>query len=418
MPRRTPISTFGEPVEPEGGTKRFLVRSLLALATVLVVSVGCGGGESQSSNEPSEAEDTASQTELAESETPAPEDTRAPQPGGSAEAGPVEVETTVVAAGLEAPWDLVFTPDGEALVSERDSSRLLSIDSSGNVEELQRLPENGTGEGGLLGIALSPNYESDGYIYAYYTTDTDNRVTRFRLGEDPEPILTGIPVLTYHNGGRIAFGPDGNLYVGTGDAGDTSNSQDLNSLGGKILRVTPDGDVPADNPFSNSPIYSYGHRNVQGLAWDEGGQLYATEFGQNRYDEVNRIQPGGNYGWPAVEGEGGFFASGEYIDPIATWATSEASPSGAAILKNGAIPQWEGSFFMAALRGQRLYRLALDPSGTVTEQEELLSGQAGRLRHVVQAPDGSLWVLTSNRDGRGTPIATDDRILRLAPANS
>jgi len=418
VPRRTPISTFGEPVEPEGGTKRFLVRSLLALATVLVVSVGCGGGESQSSNEPSEAEDTASQTELAESETPAPEDTRAPQPGGSAEAGPVEVETTVVAAGLEAPWDLVFTPDGEALVSERDSSRLVSIDSSGNVEELQRLPENGTGEGGLLGIALSPNYESDGYIYAYYTTDTDNRVTRFRLGEDPEPILTGIPVLTYHNGGRIAFGPDGNLYVGTGDAGDTSNSQDLNSLGGKILRVTPDGDVPADNPFSNSPIYSYGHRNVQGLAWDEGGQLYATEFGQNRYDEVNRIQPGGNYGWPAVEGEGGFFASGEYIDPIATWATSEASPSGAAILKNGAIPQWEGSFFMAALRGQRLYRLALDPSGTVTEQEELLSGQAGRLRHVVQAPDGSLWVLTSNRDGRGTPIATDDRILRLAPANS
>ena len=418
MPRRTLISTFGEPVEPEGGTKRFLVRSLVALAAVLVVSVGCGGGESQSSNEPSEAEDTASQTELAESETPAPEDTQAPQPGGSAEAGPVEVETTVVAAGLEAPWDLVFTPDGEALVSERDSSRLLSIDSSGNVEELQRLPENGTGEGGLLGIALSPNYESDGYIYAYYTTDTDNRVTRFRLGEDPEPILTGIPVLTYHNGGRIAFGPDGNLYVGTGDAGDTSNSQDLNSLGGKILRVTPDGDVPADNPFSNSPIYSYGHRNVQGLAWDEGGQLYATEFGQNRYDEVNRIQPGGNYGWPAVEGEGGFFASGEYIDPIATWATSEASPSGAAILKNGAIPQWEGSFFMAALRGQRLYRLALDPSGTVTEQEELLSGQAGRLRHVVQAPDGSLWVLTSNRDGRGTPIATDDRILRLAPANS
>ena len=418
MPRRTLISTFGEPVEPEGGTKHFLVRSLVALAAVLVVSVGCGGGESQSSNEPSEAEDTASQTELAESETPAPEDTQAPQPGGSAEAGPVEVETTVVAAGLEAPWDLVFTPDGEALVSERDSSRLLSIDSSGNVEELQRLPENGTGEGGLLGIALSPNYESDGYIYAYYTTDTDNRVTRFRLGEDPEPILTGIPVLTYHNGGRIAFGPDGNLYVGTGDAGDTSNSQDLNSLGGKILRVTPDGDVPADNPFSNSPIYSYGHRNVQGLAWDEGGQLYATEFGQNRYDEVNRIQPGGNYGWPAVEGEGGFFASGEYIDPIATWATSEASPSGAAILKNGAIPQWEGSFFMAALRGQRLYRLALDPSGTVTEQEELLSGQAGRLRHVVQAPDGSLWVLTSNRDGRGTPIDTDDRILRLAPANS
>jgi glucose/arabinose dehydrogenase len=392
--------------------KRFLV----ALAAVLVLLTGCGGGESQSSND--SEEDTASQTELAESETPAPEDTQAPQPRGSAEAGPVEVETTVLATGLEAPWDLVFTPNGEALVSERDSSRLLSVDSSGNVEELQRLPENGTGEGGLLGIALSPNYESDGYIYAYYTTDTDNRVARFRLGEEPEPIMTGIPVLTYHNGGRIDFGPDGNLYVGTGDAGDTSTSQDLSSLGGKILRVTPDGDVPADNPFPNSPVYSYGHRNVQGLAWNENGQLYATEFGQNRYDEVNRILPGGNYGWPEVEGEGGFFASGEYIDPIATWATSEASPSGAEILKNGAIPQWEGNFFMATLRGQRLYRLALDPSGAVTEQEALLSGQAGRLRHVVQAPDGSLWVLTSNRDGRGTPVADDDRILRLAPANS
>ena len=405
MPRRALISAS------------FRLLAGFVFTAVLVLLAGCGGGESQSSNE-SETEDTASQTELAESETPALEDTQAPQPGGSAEAGPVEVETTVVATGLEAPWDLVFTPNGEALVSERDSSRLLSVDSSGNVEELQRLPENGTGEGGLLGIALSPNYESDGYIYAYYTTDTDNRVTRFRVGEDPEPILTGIPVLTYHNGGRIAFGPDGNLYVGTGDAGDTSTSQDLNSLGGKILRITPDGNVPADNPFPNSPVYSYGHRNVQGLAWDEGGQLYATEFGQNRYDEVNRIQPGGNYGWPEVEGEGGLFVSGEYIDPIATWTTSEASPSGAEILKNGAIPQWEGNFFMAALRGQRLYRLALGPDGAVTEQEELLRGDAGRLRHVVQAPDGSLWVLTSNRDGRGTPIADDDRILRLAPANS
>ena len=418
MLRRTSINAIRETFEPEDRTK-LLTCSLLVLAAVVVLSAGCGGGGQGSSEQQEEGSaGEATQTELAESETPAPEGTEAPQPGGSAKAGPVGVRTTVVAAGLEAPWDLVFTPDGDALVTERDNSRLLSVDSSGNVEALQRLPENGTGEGGLLGIALSPNYESDRYVYAYYTTDTDNRVTRFRLGEDPEPILTGIPVLTYHNGGRIAFGPDGNLYVGTGDAGDTSNSQDLDSLGGKILRITPEGEVPPDNPFSNSPVYSYGHRNVQGLAWDEGGQLYATEFGQNRYDEVNRILPGGNYGWPEVEGEGGFFASGEYIDPIATWATSEASPSGAEILKNGAISQWEGNFFMAALRGQRLYRLALGPDGTVTEQEELLRGDAGRLRHVVQAPDGSLWVLTSNRDGRGTPVADDDRILRLAPANS
>jgi glucose/arabinose dehydrogenase len=415
--RRTSINAIRDAFEPEDRNKP-LTCSLLVLAAVVVLSAGCGGGGQGSSEQQEEGSaDEATQTELAESETPAPEVTGAPQPGGSAEAGPVEVETTVVATGLEAPWDLVFTPDGNALVTERDSSRLLSVDSSGNVEELQRLPENGTGEGGLLGIALSPNYESDGYVYAYYTTDTDNRVTRFRLGEEPEPILTGIPVQSYHNGGRIAFGPDGNLYIGTGDGGDTSTSQDLNSYGGKLLRITPEGGIPPDNPFSNSPVYSYGHRNVQGLAWDEGGQLYATEFGQNRYDEVNRILPGGNYGWPEVEGEGGFFASGEYVEPISTWATSEASPSGAEILKNGAIPQWEGNFFMAALRGQRLYRLALGPDGTVTEQEELLLGQAGRLRHVVQAPDGSLWVLTSNRDGRGTPVSDDDRILRLAPAN-
>jgi len=324
------------------------------------------------------------------------------------------VEIATIATELEVPWGLAFTPDGEVLVTERDAGRLLSVDSSGNINELQRLPSGGTGEGGLLGIALSPNYESDGLIYAYYTTEEDNRVVRFRLGEDPEPILTGIPFKSYHNGGRIAFGPDGYLYVGTGDGGNPSNAQNLNSLGGKILRITSEGRVPEDNPFSGSPVYSYGHRNVEGLGWDSDGQLYATEFGQDRFDEVNRIVPGGNYGWPEVEGEGG---EPEYRDPISTFTPSEASPSGAVILKGGAIPQWEGDFFMAALRGQRLWRLKISPDGTVTEREALLQGQAGRLRHVAQAPDGSLWVLTSNRDGRGTPSPDDDQILRLASAS-
>jgi glucose/arabinose dehydrogenase len=394
--------------------------SVAVLLAVVVLSVGCGGGSAEqgSSEEPGDpgGSGEATQTELTQSGTPPAEDTGTPDlESTTADAGPVQVETSVVATGLEAPWGLVFTPNGEALVTERDSSRLLSVDSSSNVEEIQRLPENGTGEGGLLGLALSPNYESDGYVYVYYTTDEDNRVARMREGEDPEPVLTGIPVLTYHNGGRIAFGPDGYLYVGTGDAGDTSTSQNLNSLGGKILRVTPTGDVPSDNPFSGSPIYSYGHRNVQGLAWDGSGRLYASEFGQNRYDEANIIEPGGNYGWPEVEGEGG---NPNYIDPISTWTTDEASPSGVEILKGGAIPQWEGDFFMAALRGQRLYRLDLDDSGAVVGQEELLQGEAGRLRHVAQAPDGSLWILTSNRDGRGNPIPDDDRILRLGPADA
>ena len=417
MPRLSLTHESRETVHSKNTTGRLLTLPVAAL-TVIFLCIGCGGagGDQGSSDEPGDPGGSGSQTELTESGTPPAEDTGTPETESTtAETGPVRVETSVVASGLEAPWDLVFTPDGDALVTERDSSRILSVDTSGNVEELQRLPENGTGEGGLLGLTLSPDYENDGYVYAYYTTDTDNRVTRFRLGEDPEPILTGIPVLTYHNGGRIAFGPDGNLYVGTGDAGDTSTSQNLDSYGGKILRVTPEGEIPPDNPFRNSPIYSYGHRNVQGLAWDARGLLYATEFGQNRLDEVNVIQPGGNYGWPNVEGEGG---SPDYIDPISTWSTDEASPSGAEILKSGAIPQWEGDCFMAALRGQRLWRLDLDENGNLIETEPLLQGEAGRLRHVVQAPDGSLWVLTSNRDGRGNPVPDDDRILRLAPANS
>lgn len=391
---------------------------LAFLAALAVLLAGCGGSAGQSAAqpelEPTSSGGTASQTTLAEQESPPAEDSTPEDPGASAEAGPVEVETSVLATNLEAPWGLAFLPDGNALVTERDSGRVLSVSPSGEVEEVQTLPADGTGEGGLLGIALSPDYEEDGLVYAYYTTAEDNRVVRFRLGEEPEPILTGIPVNSFHNGGRIEFGPDGLLYVGTGDAGYQPYSQDVNALGGKILRINPDGSIPPDNPFPNNPVYSYGHRNVQGLAWDAEGRLYATEFGQNAYDEVNLIEPGQNYGWPNVEGEGG---EGQgYVDPISVWSTSEASPSGAEILVDGAIPQWEGDFFMAGLRGQRLWRLDLDAGGAVAGREELLAGEAGRLRHVAQAPDGSLWILTSNRDGRGSPIPDDDRILRLAPA--
>jgi glucose/arabinose dehydrogenase len=185
-------------------------------------------------------------------------------------------------------------------------------------------------------------------------------------------------------------------------------------LGGKILRLTPDGGIPVDNPFPNSPVYSYGHRNVEGLAWDEEGQLFASEFGLYSYDEVNRIEPGKNYGWPEVEGEGGEALG--YVDPITVWSTSEASPSGAEILVDGAIPQWEGDLFVAALRGERLWRLELDEVGNVIGRHQLLLGEVGRIRNVVQAPDGSLWITTSNRDGRALPAPQDDRILRLGPA--
>jgi glucose/arabinose dehydrogenase len=387
-----------------------------ALALIFVVAcTACGTNADRQSRDTATPENGRPQTKLAEQGSSAT-DGSAPEKAEntSADDGPVEVETSVIATNLEVPWGFAFLPNGDALFTERDSGRLLKMGASGSIEEVQRLPTRGFGEGGSLGLAVSPDYDRDGYVYAYYTTDQDNRVVRFRLGERPEPVLTGIPFNTYHDGGRIAFGPDGMLYVATGDAGNPSNSQDRSSLGGKILRVTPDGGIPEDNPFPNNPLYSYGHRNVEGLAWDEKGRLYASEFGQNAYDEVNLIEPGENYGWPEVEGEGG--ESRGYVDPITTWPPSKASPSGAEVLKNGAIPQWEGDLFVAALRGERLWRLELGPDGEVAKRAHLLRDQLGRIRNVVQAPDGSLWVTTSNLDGRGTPAPQDDRILRLAPA--
>ncbi|MDQ1478216.1 MAG: hypothetical protein QOE62_3445 [Actinomycetota bacterium] len=256
------------------------------------------------------------------------------------------------------------------------------------------------GEGGLLGIAVSPGYASDRYVYVYYTAATDNRIARLRLGEAPQTIFTGIPKAGNHNGGRIAFGPDGMLYAGTGDANERDRAQERDYLGGKILRLTPDGKPAPGNPFDGSPVYSYGHRNVQGFAWDSAGHFYAAEFGQNRYDELNRIEPGRNYGWPIVEGMGN---DDRYVDPIATWTTSDASPSGIAVLND--------TVYVACLRGTKLYRLGTDGRTA----RALLDDEYGRLRAVAVAPDGSLWILTSNRDGRGSPTETDDRILRLDP---
>jgi glucose/arabinose dehydrogenase len=304
-----------------------------------------------------------------------------------------------VATGLRAPWGIAFLPDGSALVTERDTGRILSVKRPGTVTEVQKISEaRPGGEGGLLGIAVSPTYERDGWVYIYYTAADDNRIARLHLGEAPQPILTGIAKAGIHNGGRIAFGPDGMLYAGTGDASDRGEAQNRASLNGKILRVTPDGRPAPGNPFGDSPVYSYGHRNVQGLAWDSSGQLYASEFGQNRLDELNRIEPGRNYGWPEVEGPGDDPA---FVNPVATWSTSDASPSGLAIMDDRA--------YLACLRGTKLYRIGLDGSGP----QALLSNQYGRLRAVVVAPDQTLWVLTSNRDGRGTPATSDDRILRL-----
>ncbi len=387
-------------------TVRTAGRTAGTLVALALAAAGCslgGGGGLPGPGEPAVPETV---TPVPETVTPVPE-TVTP---------PAETETvaSVVASGLEAPWGIAFAPDGTAFVSERDSGRIVSIDAAGTVTEVATVAADGSNEGGLLGIAVSPDFAADNLVYAYFTTAQDNRIVRFTPGGEPEQILTGIPAEEIHNGGRIAFGPDGMLYAGTGDATAASSAQDPASLAGKILRMTPDGEVPADNPTPGSLVYSLGHRNVQGLAWDAAGQLYASELGQNTFDEVNLITAGGNYGWPEVEGVG---AMEGFVDPIATFTTEEASPSGVAFLTDGAMPQFEGDLFVAALRGQQLWRLSFAEDGSVAEREALLAGEFGRLRAVEQAPDGSLWILTSNLDGRGEEPADGlgDRVIRLGP---
>jgi glucose/arabinose dehydrogenase len=329
-------------------------------------------------------------------------------PSPSAESGG-SAGLQVLAKDLAVPWGLDFLPDGSALVTERDTHRILKVTPGGRVSTVQTLDVvGGGGEGGLMGLAVSPRYRTDRTVFVYYTTDTDNRIAKLVLGQRPRPILTGIPAgERTHNGGRIAFGPDGYLYAGTGDANNPANSADRRSLAGKILRMTTAGKPAPGNPFRGSVVWSLGHRNVQGLAWDARKRMYASEFGQNRLDELNRITPGKNYGWPTVEGTG---RDRRFVDPLVTWPTDQASPSGLAISGSTAV--------LACLRGERLYAVDLDPATgrlAAGAPEAVLTDRYGRLRTVVRAPDGSLWVTTSNRDGRGTPSAGDDRILRIVP---
>jgi glucose/arabinose dehydrogenase len=313
-----------------------------------------------------------------------------------------------IAIGLSVPWGVALLPGGDALVSERTTGRILRISRDGRRRRVvMRMPgvDTNSGEGGMLGLAVSPSYARDRWVYAYFTSASDNRIVRFRLGGRIRPVLTGLRRGVIHNGGRIAFGPDGKLYAGVGETGDTSLAQSRRSLNGKILRLNPDGSVPSDNPFPRSLVWSYGHRNVQGLAWDRSGRLWATEFGQSEFDEVNLIRKGGNYGWPDVEGRGST-SGGRFINPKVTWTTSEASPSGAAIAGR--------TMYIGALQGDAVLRVRLN--GTrARKAAPLLQGRYGRIRTVVRAPDGSLWVTTSNRDGRGSPRSGDDRIVRLQP---
>ncbi|MCW2791174.1 MAG: glucose sorbosone dehydrogenase [Nocardioides sp.] len=345
--------------------------------------------------------------------TPAPTETTAPTAptDGTAPGEPTRAPRVVatIATDLAVPWGLGFLPDGDAIVTERDTRRVLLIHGPDH-----RVREIGTidaaapqGEAGLLGVAVSPDFETDHQLFFYVSTAEDNRIVRTtydagRLGE-PTVILDDIPNGFIHDGGRLAFGPDGYLYASTGETGDDSLSQDKASLGGKILRITTDGDPAPGNPFGDSPVWSYGHRNVQGLAFDDRGRLWASEFGHNDFDELNLIEPGDDYGWPIVEGRGG---RAGLTDPQVVWDVAVASPSGLA---------WrDGELWLASLRGARLWRI--DVTGNLaTDPKDFFVGEYGRMRTVAVAPDGRLWVTTSNQDGRGAPVEGDDRILLVDP---
>jgi glucose/arabinose dehydrogenase len=367
-----------------------IVALVIAAAVLALVLASCGGGDGN---------------EADRQQAPAAE------PGTARD----ELQVDVAATGLEVPWDLAFLPGDRALVTERDGSiRLFDIQEGVEEEPVAEVDVDPAGEGGLLGIALDPEF-ADGNRFAYLVASRPDgvEVQRWSVGEDLEMereavILEGIRSAPIHDGGRLRFSPDGHLYVPTGDAGEPALAQVEDSLNGKILRLGPEeyrGDSPAE-----AEIVSLGHRNPQGLDWHpDSGELYATEHGATRNDEINRIRFGENYGWPEVEGEdhGGFTA------PLRVYTDMTLAPSGAAfVTRNGST--WTRDFVVAGLAGEQLRRLTIR-GDRVTEEEAVLESEYGRLRAVVQGPDGALYVTTSNRDGRGEPTGDDDRILRIVP---
>ncbi|WP_159797228.1 PQQ-dependent sugar dehydrogenase, partial [Puerhibacterium puerhi] len=391
--------------------------------------------------------------------------------------GPVTGRAETVADGLHVPWGLAPLPDGRLLVSLRDDARLVVVDpASGRVVDVggpgagQLAAETVPGgEGGLLGVAVAPTgavpapaeggpgapaddggTPADGAddgaaparddavtVVVYRTGADDNAVLGGALhlgtgGGTPRlerlaTVLAGVPRAGNHDGGQVAFDPDGFLWVTTGDAGDGAAAQDPGSLAGKVLRVTLDGDPAPGNPTAGSPVWSHGHRNVQGIGWDPAGRAFASEFGQNTWDELNLLVPGGDYGWPDVQGRAEGAASPAVpgarlpqvvdgrVQPVATWSTDEASPSGLAVTPD--------AVYLAGLRGERLWRVPFDVAPAagdadgdapgLGEPQALLDGEHGRLRAVVAAGGADLWVLTNNTDGRGDPRAGDDRLLRV-----
>ena len=312
-------------------------------------------------------------------------------------------ETTILAQNLEVPWAMDFLPNGTMIFTERVGRVNLLLDN-GTVSKVADISVSQVTESGLLGVAVDPNFTQNGYIYLYYTHDGGvNRISRFVLNEslsNETVLLDNIPGGAIHNGGRLKFGPDGKLYATTGESGQLDLAQDINSTGGKILRLNPDGTVPSDNPFGNY-VYSYGHRDPQGLTWSPSGILYASEHGSNTNDEINIITKGGNYGWPIVEGN---VNQSGYISPLRVYTDFTLAPSG--------IVFHQDKLYVTGLRGSQLRILNLSADGKSITGESILINNMGRIRDVVER-DGFLYISTSNRDGRGLPQSGDDKIIRI-----
>jgi len=334
----------------------------------------------------------------------------------SSQSGVTEVAAvTVIAQDLEIPWDIAFLPEGGMLVTERNA-HVIFIAENGQKKEIAVDGVSKNGEGGLLGIVLHPNFPQNHLLYLYMSSaggegETQNRVVRYRYegGElhQDKIIITGIPGAIYHDGGRMEFGPDGMLYITTGDATRSNIAQDKKSLGGKTLRLKDDGSIPADNPFG-TVVWSYGHRNAQGIAWDSAGRMWQTEHGRSGVtsgmDEINLVVKAGNYGWPTIEGDKtkeGMITPVKNSGANDTWAPAS-------------LVYLDGSLFFGGLRGTALYQAVLDGE-RVVEFKEHFKGVYGRIRTVRIGPDGMLYLTTSNRDDRGTPKEGDDKIIRVDP---
>jgi glucose/arabinose dehydrogenase len=356
------------------------VLSLTGLTTAAVAAAPAPPAASSSSQ---------SSSQSSSSHSPIPDLTAAPD---------------VIATDILMPWGMAFLPGGDALITERQTSRVLRIGPGREPELVRTIPDvyMPGGDGGLLGLDLSPRFARDKLVYVYYTAvGGESRIARFKLGSDePIEVILAFARGENHSGGRLKFGPDGMLYATVGDGRNPANAQDLTNLNGKILRVTPNGRPAPGNPFPNSPVWSYGHRNPEGLAWDAQGRMFSAEFGEDAFDEINLIRPGRNYGWPMVEGTGDT-DNGRLTNPLITFPTT-VGPAGIAISGN--------TLYMAGLTGQQLYTMPL-VKGRIGEPTVYFTGVYGRLRTVEIAPDGALWLTTSNHPRQ--PREGDDRVLRF-----